>query len=99
DVLGRRDLATREITTKCMECHHSRPATGASASNSMDVLPPTITQVWLRHARFDHRAHRHVECRNCHAAAYAYEQHDKPQFLAPPAGALQARHRAHRNNP
>jgi hypothetical protein len=91
DLLGRRDLATREIVTKCMECHHSRPVTGAAAIAAMDVLPPTIPQVWLRHARFDHSAHRHVECRSCHAAAYAYEQHDKPQFLAPPAGATQAR--------
>ncbi len=91
DVLGRRDLATREIATKCMECHHSRSSASVSPSDAMDVLPPTIPQVWLRHSRFDHRAHRHVECRNCHAAAYAYEQHDKPQFLAPPEGGQQAR--------
>src|SRR5262245_11421834 len=91
DLLGRRDLATRAIATKCMECHHSRPATGALASVAMDVLPPTIPQVWLRHARFDHRAHRHVECKTCHQDAYAYEHHDQPQFLVPPAGAKQAR--------
>src|SRR5262245_24371812 len=91
DVLGRRNLATREIAAKCMECHHGRAAAGASANDAMDVLPPTIPQVWLRHARFDHRAHRHVECKTCHQDAYAYEHHDQPQFLAPPAGAKQAR--------
>jgi hypothetical protein len=91
DVLGRRNLATREITTKCMECHHSRLATGASESDALEVLPPEIPQVWLRHARFDHRAHRHVECKTCHQDAYAYEHHDEPLFLAPPAGAKQAR--------
>ncbi|MFO0967985.1 MAG: hypothetical protein U0793_20700 [Gemmataceae bacterium] len=35
------------------------------------ITPPNVPQVWLKHARFDHMAHRAVDCRECHDRAYA----------------------------
>jgi hypothetical protein len=92
DVLAQRAAALRGTMTKCLECHFPSPIANESfAADIADVAPANVPAVWLRHARFDHSAHRHVECRSCHAAAYAFEQRDKPQFLNPPAGAAQAR--------
>ena len=39
-----------------------------------EVEPVRIRAVWLRHARFDHTAHRAVACIECHADAYSEGQ-------------------------
>jgi cytochrome c554/c'-like protein len=92
DVLAQRAAALRGTMTKCLECHFASPTANENvAADIADVAPANVPAVWLRHARFDHRAHRHVECRSCHAAAYAFEKRDKPQFINPPAGTAPAR--------
>jgi hypothetical protein len=92
DGLSRRTTAARAVAAKCSQCHFERDAAGPD-TDLPELMPANIPSVWLRHARFDHSAHRHVEqqCKACHAEAYAFEQQDKPQFLAPPPGAEQAR--------
>ncbi len=63
----------------CGECHYYEPA-----GHMTDTKPPVwvvedlhfiartnVPQVWFQHARFNHAAHRGVECRSCHANAYA----------------------------
>jgi hypothetical protein len=53
-------------TATCRKCH-TFPA--GSDPFSADVLPSTIPQFWFRHARFDHSAHRAVDCLKCHEQA------------------------------
>lgn len=53
--------------TTCQKCHTSlSPDLGVRQT----VPPANIPTVWFEHARFDHAAHRAVECRNCHEAAF-----------------------------
>jgi len=70
DVARRRTLAMSQVRLRCVHCHH--------ASDEGEVLPATIPAVWLSHARFDHSAHQHVDCRTCHAAAYAGDKQQLP---------------------
>jgi len=84
DVLQRRGKAAVAVAARCEQCHtRASAAKPASSDGLLDVLPTRIPTPWFAHARFDHSAHRHVECRTCHASAYAFEQRDKPQFLYP----------------
>ncbi len=53
----------------CVKCHEFQPPVAANVLPL--VKPVTMPTVWLRHARFDHAAHRAVDCRECHARAYA----------------------------
>ena len=62
DVLGRRASATRAVMAKCLECHYGRDTSEMSNADVPDVLPSQVPGEWLRHARFDHRAHRHIGC-------------------------------------
>jgi predicted CXXCH cytochrome family protein len=59
----------------CGKCHEP-----ASLSPGLQAVVPTqVPQVWFRHARFDHRAHRALDCRQCHEAAYADSPHASRQ--------------------
>lgn len=53
--------------TTCQKCHPSLdPAKGAEQT----IPPANIPAVWMPHARFDHSAHRAVDCRECHGQAF-----------------------------
>lgn len=53
--------------TTCQKCHESlSPDLGVHQT----VPRANIPVVWFEHARFDHTAHRAVDCRGCHEAAY-----------------------------
>jgi len=56
----------------CGKCHLCLPSDRPGLAA---VVPPQIPQAWLNYARFDHSAHRAVNCRQCHPRAYA----DDPQ--------------------
>lgn len=61
----------------CGECHYL-PADAAGVPRSVfavRVEPTQVPAVWFEHASFDHKAHRAVECRLCHARAHP----DHPQ--------------------
>ena len=64
-----RNVATaeRELSQQyCSKCHDFvSPGPGLQPVVAVNVSP-----VRLQHAAFDHRAHRAVDCRECHAAAY-----------------------------
>ncbi len=60
--------AERHLVTVCAHCHQDPPSGGEP--RLVPVLPARIPQVWLQHARFDHTAHRAMECRKCHEPAY-----------------------------
>lgn len=68
----------------CAECHLFEAKNGASAtalnvaeqiergrSPAFRVVASSVPEVWLQHAVFTHQAHRAVDCRGCHATAYA----------------------------
>ncbi len=59
----------------CGKCHEP-----ASLSPGLQpVVPTQVPQVWFQHATFDHRAHRAMDCRQCHEAAYADSPHASRQ--------------------
>jgi predicted CXXCH cytochrome family protein len=63
----------------CTECHHYegsadapvRATDGRIDAAKTAIAPTSVPTVWLEHGRFDHSAHRAVDCRVCHAAAYS----------------------------
>jgi hypothetical protein len=89
DVLRRRAKAAALVHDKCSQCHYPQAGDGVSPGQLPQFAPPNIPATWLIHARFDHRAHRNVECRTCHSAAYSYLERDKPQRF-PKEGQLPA---------
>jgi hypothetical protein len=84
DVLARWDKAAALVSAKCSECHSFQSQDGVLP----EVVAANIPASWFADARFDHRAHRHVECRSCHAGAYAFEERAKPRMIAPANGTL-----------
>ena len=50
---------------RCGKCHEHQPVVG-DVQLPTDVVPPALPSVWLPHARFDHAAHRAVQCVECH---------------------------------
>jgi hypothetical protein len=54
--------------TGCAECHHfDNPHNTVKPEG---IIPTAIPAIWLRHAVFDHKAHRAIDCRECHASAW-----------------------------
>ncbi len=68
----------------CAKCHAYNM--GGGKINQMDIRvgespqfktqPTNIKQVWFEHARFDHSAHRALDCRECHDRAF-HDSRDK----------------------
>jgi hypothetical protein len=63
----------------CGECHVFDTASGTVSIDMLGsgraptfrVVPTNVAPLWFRHARFNHRAHHAISCRECHPAAYA----------------------------
>jgi len=55
-------------TATCTKCHAFPLGENAFSS---DVAPSSIPPFWFRHARFDHAAHRGIDCLHCHPQAQA----------------------------
>jgi hypothetical protein len=62
------NVAGNENQAFCAKCHYFLPATDELMAA---VKPPAIPEAWLRHARFDHAAHRAISCIDCHVEAKA----------------------------
>jgi predicted CXXCH cytochrome family protein len=63
-----RNVATAEGELRqeyCGKCHEF----ASSAPGLQPVIPPRMPQVWYQRANFDHRAHRAMDCLECHANA------------------------------
>jgi hypothetical protein len=52
----------------CGLCHYFEPQNGIERAPER-VLPTNVPEVWFPHAKFSHRAHRAVECSQCHGGA------------------------------
>jgi hypothetical protein len=61
------------LKQQCLKCHEeSLIASDQSIMAARDPdAPPLIPARWLAHGIYDHAAHRDVDCRYCHAQAYA----------------------------
>lgn len=75
-------------TKTCKQCH-TLIGTGAPLPG---IAKSNITQRWLPHAEFDHRAHRSMSCLDCHTKAS--ESHDTADVLLPSITTCQQCHRA-----
>jgi hypothetical protein len=57
----------------CALCHDLQPATvplvNADAIRNVEIEPVNVPKVWFERARFDHSAHRAVDCNECHHEA------------------------------
>ena len=68
---------------RCGKCH-------VFAAQGVDGLmpavePTAVPTVWLKHARFDHSAHRAIQCFDCHAAThFAWSEETKTTQLGQP---------------
>ena len=58
--------AARHVQHLCQKCHYMKESTAGSLAA---VEPVNIPIRWLKHARFDHRPHRAMNCKECHAQA------------------------------
>lgn len=62
----------------CGECHvYEEPPADAAAKKAFAapqrIVPPNVPGVRFEHARFDHKSHRAMQCRDCHAQATTSE--------------------------
>src|SRR5262249_9110256 len=55
--------------TTCGECHYYEQKEGQTKPTA--IVPPQVPQIWFKNAKFDHNAHRAVNCQSCHADADA----------------------------
>lgn len=60
--------------TTCGECHYY----DKGDDNTFKSITATqVPQVWQQHAVFNHARHRALDCRECHANAYAFQADGK----------------------
>jgi len=64
----------------CAECHYFAGKSVAEAIKpgavpDLRVEPTKVPTVWLKHAKFNHKSHRAVQCAECHGAATTSESH------------------------
>jgi hypothetical protein len=53
---------------RCQECHEL-----AGMPTQVAIEPTRVPSLWFEHARFDHSAHRAVDCCVCHAQEYLHQ--------------------------
>lgn len=68
---GELAAARKRVEQQCLECHEPAGITqDAILASRAGKLPPMIPRRWLRRGIYDHRAHRSIDCRLCHADAF-----------------------------
>jgi hypothetical protein len=69
----------------CVECHNVRPAdrplVSADDFASLEIEQVVTNALWFEHARFDHTAHRALECAACHAGTLRSTENPDPGLL------------------
>jgi hypothetical protein len=54
--------------TTCLECHYAT-GTDKATGHPTQIERPNVPAFWLEKSRFDHTAHRAVNCKDCHIKA------------------------------
>jgi len=57
-----KENAKQDLARSCQQCH-------AQGDELLAVQPVNVPNVWLPKAKFDHTAHRMMQCSECHPAA------------------------------
>ncbi|MFI5458063.1 MAG: hypothetical protein ACHRXM_21720 [Isosphaerales bacterium] len=69
----------------CVECHNLKPFAGplvrVEAVASLEIEPVVMNSLSFEHARFDHTAHRALECAACHVGASNSKENPDPGLL------------------
>ncbi|MCI0460753.1 MAG: cytochrome c3 family protein [Gemmataceae bacterium] len=75
-VLNAEKVLFKEGKQTCSECHYYEGRVSAAgalksgvAPRDLTIVPGEVPSVWFKHARFDHAAHRALDCRECHQKA------------------------------
>jgi hypothetical protein len=76
----------------CGVCHEIIPP-AASERGTWEVLPVRLTPLWMPKARFDHGAHKTMQCTDCHRAQTSRTSKD---VLMPPIETCRACHQGER---
>ncbi len=92
-VMRQANVALLETRQTCTECH-AYEAGGSDGAGPPNVIPTQPPEVWFRHGRFVHSAHRALRCDQCHhdvdgwaladpAAAHRFEPWESAAVLMP----------------
>jgi len=69
----------------CVECHNLKPGAGRLAVPedvaALELEPVLMTPVWFESARFDHAAHRALDCTACHTGVSSSRQNGERPLL------------------
>ncbi len=68
------DAARQEVRVKCLQCHDEDSITDEAIANSALPGQELIPSRWLQKGIYDHAAHREIDCRYCHRAAYPQDK-------------------------
>ena len=71
--------ARKMVEVQCLQCHDGPSISDeAIAAGLAGTAQPMIPERWLKHGLYDHAAHRRINCRFCHEAAYPVDGPAKP---------------------
>jgi hypothetical protein len=83
DVRNREQLSPG--TRGCALCHHLKREGGdavkAGDFASLEIEAVDTSPLWFKHARFDHTAHRALECASCHTGTLGSKVNPDPGLL------------------
>ena len=76
----------------CEKCHHYAERRADNPQYPTRISPVSTPTVWMTRARFDHTAHRAVDCQHCHSRAFSAGKADPksaggplaPEYRHPP---------------
>ncbi len=71
--------ARKTVETQCLQCHDQQAITDNAIRSALaGTAKPLIPGRWFQHGLYDHGAHREIDCRYCHEAAYPTDGAAKP---------------------
>jgi len=95
-----RDAATKQATDwlariGCAKCHDG----AKTDDNGLVIAKTAIPTIWMKDAKFDHTAHRAMDCRGCHPGPYEKitgtsrpTEREAPNFLSDSLQSCQSCH-------
>ncbi|WP_372719402.1 cytochrome c3 family protein [Novipirellula sp.] len=72
-------LARERVQSQCLKCHDQASVTDEAIRASLgNQSAEMIPSRWFEHGIYDHAAHRRIDCKYCHEAAYNSDTAAKP---------------------
>jgi hypothetical protein len=70
-IRGKANGSLQFLLANCSKCHYEGDGRQDTPLAEKSLIPPAdIPMVWQQYAKFSHVAHRAMNCKDCHAAAY-----------------------------